>query len=129
MTVGERIKRQRQRRGMSQQELADKTGYTSRSSIAKIEAGAVQIPQVKIECFAKVLGVGCSYLMGWNDSELDTIINSYELTPYEQDEYDKIKNINSALFFGGKPNENSGELEEMLKKFFIKELIKRRNNN
>lgn len=38
-----RIKQERERIGLSQQELADKVGYTSKTSIAKIEAGKVDI--------------------------------------------------------------------------------------
>ncbi len=54
---------------MSQQDLADKTGYTSRSSIAKIEAGERDIPQSKIVAFAEALGTTPAYLMGWTDEE------------------------------------------------------------
>lgn len=51
------IKERRVQIGMSQDELAKKTGYTSRSSIAKIEKGEVDLQQSKIELFAKALGV------------------------------------------------------------------------
>ncbi len=60
--------------GISQDELAKKTGYTSRSSIAKIEAGLTDIPQSKIMAFAKALHTTPAYLMGWEDGgNLDTI--------------------------------------------------------
>lgn len=49
---------------MSQDELAKKTGYTDRSSIAKIESGQVDLPQSKIALFASALGVTASELMG-----------------------------------------------------------------
>ena len=39
------IKRYRLDLGMSQEELAQKTGYKSRTSIAKIEKGLVDLPQ------------------------------------------------------------------------------------
>lgn len=42
---------------MSQEELARRTGYTSRSSIAKIEKGEVDLSLSKIVLFAKVLGM------------------------------------------------------------------------
>lgn len=56
---------------MSQEELANKVGYTStnaRSSINKIEKGKSDIPSSKIEIIAKALGVTPAYIMGW-DSE------------------------------------------------------------
>ena len=66
------IKMLRKQLGLSQEELAKRTGYTSRSSIAKIEKGLVDLSQTKIELFAKVLGVSPGDLMGWEqDSTQD----------------------------------------------------------
>lgn len=64
------IRQLRKDLGLSQQELAEKLGYNDRSSIAKIESGNVDLPQSKIEAFAKVLGVKASELMGWTDDPL-----------------------------------------------------------
>lgn len=58
------IKNRRIELGMTQQELADKMGYTNRSSIAKIENGTVDLSQSKIVQFAKVLETTPSELMG-----------------------------------------------------------------
>ena len=49
---------------MSQTVLADLTGYTDRSSIAKIEAGEVDLTLQKILTFAKALRVSPGDLMG-----------------------------------------------------------------
>lgn len=49
---------------MTQQQLADLTGYGDRSSIAKIEKGLVDISQSKLELFASVLRVSAGELMG-----------------------------------------------------------------
>ena len=62
------IKERRVQIGMSQDELAKKTGYTSRSSIAKIEKGEVDLQQSKIELFAKALGVSQPEVMGWEEN-------------------------------------------------------------
>lgn len=64
MTIGERIKNRRNELGWSQRKLSDKMGYSNHSTITKIEAGKVDIPQSRIEQFAEVLGVNVSYLMG-----------------------------------------------------------------
>lgn len=61
----ENIKNRRIDIGMSQQELADLTGYTDRSSIAKIEAGKVDLTQTKILKIANALNTSASILMGW----------------------------------------------------------------
>lgn len=60
---------------MSQEDLAKKTGYTDRSSIAKIESGLVDITQSKILAFAEALGVTPQYLMGADDNEASNLSN------------------------------------------------------
>ncbi|QUH28256.1 helix-turn-helix domain-containing protein [Vallitalea guaymasensis] len=75
MEIGERIKKRRKDLNMSQEELAFKLGYKSRSSINKIEKSGRDLPQSKIKTIADVLGVTPSYIMGWEDSsntKLDT---------------------------------------------------------
>lgn len=54
---------------MTQDELARRAGYTDRSSIAKIEKGAVDLPQSKIKQFADIFGVTPGTLMGWASEE------------------------------------------------------------
>ena len=78
------IKERRVQIGMSQDELAKKTGYTSRSSIAKIEKGEVDLQQSKIELFAKALGVSQPELMGWEENAelLAEIAMDFELLGY-----------------------------------------------
>ena len=48
---------------MSQDELAKKVGYSSRSSINKIEKEINDVPQSKILEFAKILGTTVDYLL------------------------------------------------------------------
>lgn len=57
------IKRLRKELGMSQDELAKKTGYSDRTSISKIESGNVDLSQSKIAAFASALGVTAGELM------------------------------------------------------------------
>lgn len=65
MEIGDRIKKRREELGMSQEELAKKVGYKSRSSINKIEIDGRGLPQSKIVAFAKALETSPAYLMGW----------------------------------------------------------------
>ena len=67
MTVGERIKQRRLELNLSQEELALKVGYKSRSSINKIEL-ARDLPLRKVEVMAKALDTTPGYLMGWEPS-------------------------------------------------------------
>ncbi|WP_373802722.1 helix-turn-helix domain-containing protein [Bacteroides heparinolyticus] len=63
----ENIKKLRIKNDMSQGDLAQKVGYKDRTSIAKIEAGNVDLSQSKIVAFARALGVSPAYLMGWDE--------------------------------------------------------------
>lgn len=57
---------------MTQEELAKKMGYKSRSTINKIEKGLRDIGQSQIIDFADALGVSPAYLMGWEDEPDET---------------------------------------------------------
>lgn len=63
INFGKRLKSLRTSQGLTQEELARKTGYTSRSSINKIELGLVDLPQSKIAIIAEALGVTPTYLL------------------------------------------------------------------
>ncbi|MBR6636698.1 MAG: helix-turn-helix transcriptional regulator [Phascolarctobacterium sp.] len=67
MKLYDRIRARRIQLNMSQDELAKKLGYKTRSTIAKIEAGENDITQTKIVAFAKALDVTPGYLMGWEE--------------------------------------------------------------
>ena len=69
MNIGERIKRRRNELGLSQRELASRMNYQNHSTVGKIENGKVDIPQSKIEQFARVLGVSIAYLMNWEETQ------------------------------------------------------------
>ena len=65
--IGKTVKRFREQLGITQDELAKKLGYKSRSSINKIELGENDIPRSKISDFAKALGTTPQTLMGWDE--------------------------------------------------------------
>lgn len=69
MELHQRIKLRRTELNMSQEELAFKLGYKSRSSINKIEMGDNDIPQSKILAFANALDTTPSYLLGIDENK------------------------------------------------------------
>lgn len=71
MNIGEKIKQRRIELGWSQQKLADKMGYTSKSTITRIEKGYNDVAQKNIAKFADILGVSIAYLMGWDSEDYD----------------------------------------------------------
>lgn len=68
MDTHEMIKILRENLGLSQEVLAEKVGYKDRSSIAKVEAGLVDLSQSKIALFADALGVSPARLMGIDEN-------------------------------------------------------------
>lgn len=68
MTIGDRIKSRREQLHMSQEELAVKIGYKSRSSVNKIELNQYNLKQSKIKLIADALETTPAYIMGWEDS-------------------------------------------------------------
>lgn len=84
------IKKYRLERDMSQTVLADLTGYTDRSSIAKIEAGEVDLTLQKILTFAKALRVSPGDLMG------DVLeYKKNDIKPLENSEPEEIELLNA----------------------------------
>ena len=55
--IGLKIKKLRENMELSQSQLAEMVGYKDKTSIAKIEAGKVDLPQSKILAFSKALNV------------------------------------------------------------------------
>jgi DNA-binding helix-turn-helix protein len=68
MGIGDRIKERRIQIDMTQDELAERLHYSSKSSISRIELNKQNLTQDKIVEIADVLRTTPSYLMGWTDS-------------------------------------------------------------
>lgn len=67
MTIGERIKEMREKRGMTQEELAVACGYKSRSTINKFEKNICEIKLSNVQKIAAALNVDPDYLVFGND--------------------------------------------------------------
>lgn len=113
MKLYENIKKRRLSLNLSQKELAEMVGYTSRSSIAKVEKGLVDLSQNKIVQFANALKTTPADLMGWED-DTETVVgnseNSVSLSSKDKIEIDDyLKNFEqellsqTGLMFDGEP--------------------------
>ena len=102
MGIGDRIKERRTQIKMSQDELAERLHYSSKSSISRIELNKQNLTQDKIVEIAKVIRTTPSYLMGCTDSpeqnfEAKNPIN-VQLDPNANDEIsDEFKAALSAI--------------------------------
>ena len=67
--IGDRIKQRREELHLSQEELAKRLGYKSRSSINKMELGIQDVPQRRMRDFARALSCSIGYLL---EDDLDS---------------------------------------------------------
>lgn len=67
MTTGERIRSRRLELGLTQEELARKLGYKTKSTLSAIEGGRNELKQAKIKQFAIALECDPLWLIGISD--------------------------------------------------------------
>ena len=65
--LSSRIRQRREQLGLSQEELAARMGYRSKSSITKLEKGINDLPRAKLEELAAALDPTPAWLMGLVD--------------------------------------------------------------
>lgn len=109
----ENIKKLRKANNWTQEELAHKLGYTDRSSIAKIEAGKVDLSQSKIIEFANVFGVDAGDMFGWDevvivgDDSFDKNIKARELYMQYEKASPEIRSAIDLLLKSSSPSSKS----------------------
>lgn len=67
--IGERIRIRRQELGMTQEELAKRMGYKSKSTVNKVESGKNDVNQSTAVKYAMALNTTVAYLMGWEEQD------------------------------------------------------------
>lgn len=82
-TIGEKIRKKRESLQMSQDELAKKLGYKSRSSINKIEIDGRNVPMGKIQDIANALNTTPAFLMGWEEDVPNIQENFLQIPLYQ----------------------------------------------
>lgn len=96
MTFGQKVYTIRTELGMTQDELAKKMGYKSRSSIAKIENGERDVPRKLIGELARALETDPAYLMEWGEQREETfedIAARYGLMPVKKKRFPMLGEI------------------------------------
>ena len=98
MKIGEIIKYRREQLEMSQDELARRLGYKSRSSINKIENDASGLPQTKIAAIANALQTTPGYIMGWEEmQQKNSTLAGLTVRMRKDDEFLSVVEIISEL--------------------------------
>lgn len=128
-TLGDNIFRRRKELGMTQEELAKRMGYKSKSSINKIEMGLNDIPRNKVEKFAEVLGTTPARIMGYtinarlNKSISHNIQHHREQANLSQQQFASLLGVNEADVFALENGEQNIEKEMLYKICDILDLI------
>jgi repressor LexA len=78
--IGERIMERRQQLGLTQEDLAFRMGYKTKSAINKIELGINDVSQSKVVKFAEALHTSVAYLMGWKEQKEKPTVQDDGLT-------------------------------------------------
>ena len=106
MTVGDRIRQQREAKGITQLELARRIGYTTTGAISLIESGKRDISIDKVREIAKALDVTPHWLMGWADNPLeiktDLELTIDELEGLDPDQLARVRDYIQYIKFEGR---------------------------
>lgn len=127
MTLGEKVKLKREELNLSQEELAEKMNYKSKTSIHKIEVGITDLPLSKVKELAAVLKTTPAYLMGWEEEKSQEKENNIfsKLTDEELAKLEKFKNMSTVMFMN-EGNDISDEDKETLATAYAEVLISQR---
>ena len=103
MTIGEKIKKLRLEKGVSQEELA-KVLNTTKQAVYKYESNVVtNIPISKIQILANFFEVSPAFLTGWNGEKSEeftnhekNVIKAYRAKPEMQPAVDKLLGVENS---------------------------------
>ena len=115
MTLGEKVKLKREELNLSQEELAEKMNYKSKTSIHKIEVGITDLPLSKVKELAAVLKTTPAYLMGWEEDKSQEKENNIfsKLTAEELAKLEKFKNMSTVMFMNEGNDISEGDKETL----------------
>ena len=104
-TFGDNIRKYRELKNMTQEELALALGYKTKGSVNKIEQNVTRLPQPKIKLCADILGIPVAKLFSDVEPKTDPYERFEEYLPYlaQADEV-TLNNIRAIL---GVPKKNA----------------------
>ena len=123
MTLGEKVKLKREELNLSQEELAEKMNYKSKTSIHKIEVGITDLPLSKVKELAAVEKPN-NYQSEEKTEEKENNILS-QLTDEELAKLEKFNNMSTVMFMN-EGNDISDKDKETLATAYAEVLISQR---
>ena len=76
MSIGERIRKRRHQLGMTQMQLAEKLGLTSKAAISTVENDKEKLTTDRLKKYAAALKTTTSFLLGDTDDPEMIVVNS-----------------------------------------------------
>ena len=96
--IGEKIRNLRKKKGISQQELAEEVGYTSKVAISRIENGQINIPMDKMARIAKCLDVRVSDLLtDKRDYIIGNTLFTFDTTKLSEEHQKELQRIAEVM--------------------------------
>jgi len=111
-TFGDNIRRYRELKNMTQEELALALGYKTKGSVNKIEQNVTKLPQPKIKLCADILGIPVAKLFSGVEPKTDPYEQFEEYLPYLAQANDET--IATIRFMLHMPQKNSTSNSEKM---------------
>ncbi|WP_067141191.1 helix-turn-helix domain-containing protein [Oceanivirga salmonicida] len=119
MKIGKKIRDKRKELRLTQEELAKMVGYTSKSTITKIENDKIDVSMEKIQLIAKALDVSPNFLTNWTSN------NKYSVDILTEEQKIKLEHYiesSNVMYFNGSiddTSDNKNIIREALTKAYI----------
>ena len=115
MTIYDRIRELRNKKGWSMDELAQKVGYLGRSAISKVENGERLINHEMLIKYAQIFGVSPMYLLFGNIDNDDTARTNFKNVPvlekisngdliFAKEEHNAVLDVEADFCFTARDN-------------------------
>jgi transcriptional regulator with XRE-family HTH domain len=111
ITIGQRIRRAREKASLTQSELATLLGYTSPTAVSLIEADERSVKVETLEKIAQVLHQDVNYLATGNKSEATVKTALRADANFEPEDVKKIESYIDYLMSQKKQNDGRGKTE------------------
>jgi len=126
MNYGERLKKLRERKKLSQQQLADRLKI-NRSTYARYELGQTQPDFETLEKLADFFEVSTDYLLGRTDIKSTKVAGKeVELSPEEYKLFEELKK--HPILFHDLASDPEGKVKELLKLYKMKKILLEEDN-
>ena len=113
MRIGDRIKARRKELGMTQTQLAEKLGLTSKAAVSTVENNKENMTTERIDKYAAALDTTARFLLGYTDDPEEKNIRAVNVQPIIDAFEREIADIINAPVFSEKIDEYAAKIMEL----------------